>query len=164
VNSSSLLFQCRFRWVKSIRRRRSAVKWERVIFTNDGKADFTDFYCRRAVCQSTGSETGKCPLATFSQVVLDRGRFQGILSATISVVIQLRVGQGTALELVMSDAAVRHYGVIASSKGIETIRGNAFDTIANPESLSLLYLNPPYDSEIGTIRNRRTEAVFLEHT
>ena len=33
-----------------------------------------------------------------------------------------------------------------------------------PESFSLLYLNPPYDSEIGTIGNRRMEAVFLEHT
>ncbi len=32
------------------------------------------------------------------------------------------------------------------------------------ESFSLLYLNPPYDSEIGSIANRRMEAVFLEHT
>ena len=43
-------------------------------------------------------------------------------------------------------------------------RGNTFDTIVKPESFSLLYLNPSYDSEIGTIRNRRMEAVFLEHT
>ena len=48
--------------------------------------------------------------------------------------------------------------------GIETIQGNAFDAIARPESFSLLYLNPPYDSEIGSIANRRMEAVFLEHT
>jgi hypothetical protein len=81
-------------------------------------------------------------------------------------------GQGTALELVTSDASVLRYGVeldaerahIAGSKGIETIQGNTFDTIARPESFSLLYLNPPYDSEIGTIANRRMEAVFLEHT
>ena len=33
-----------------------------------------------------------------------------------------------------------------------------------PESFSLLYLNPPYDSEIGAIGNRRMEAVFLEQT
>ena len=80
------------------------------------------------------------------------------------------VGQGTALQLVTSDAPVRHYGVeldaerarFASSKGIETIQGNTFDTILKPESFSLLYLNPPYDSEIGTIANRRMEAVFLE--
>ena len=87
-------------------------------------------------------------------------------------VIDPCVGQGTALRLVTSDAQVRRYGVeldaerarIAGANGIETIQGNAFDAIARPESFSLLYLNPPYDSEIGSIANRRMEAVFLEHT
>ena len=87
-------------------------------------------------------------------------------------VIDPCVGQGTALHLVTSDAEVRRYGVeldserarIANANGIETIQGNAFDAIARPESFSLLYLNPPYDSEIGSIANRRMEAVFLEHT
>ena len=87
-------------------------------------------------------------------------------------VIDPCVGQGAALLLVTSDAMVRRYGVeldaerarITSSKGIETIQGNTFDAIAKPESFSLLYLNPPYDSEIGSIANRRMEAVFLEHT
>ncbi len=87
-------------------------------------------------------------------------------------VIDPCVGQGTALQLVTSDAEVRRYGVeldaerarIAAASGIATIRGNAFDAIARPESFSLLYLNPPYDSEIGSIANRRMEAVFLEHT
>jgi hypothetical protein len=61
-------------------------------------------------------------------------------------VIDPCVGQGTALELVTSNAPVRRYGVeldaerarIARSKGIETIQGNTFDAIAKPESLSLL--------------------------
>jgi hypothetical protein len=87
-------------------------------------------------------------------------------------VIDPCVGQGTALHLITSDAVVRLYGVeldaerarIASSKGIETVQGNTFDAVAKPESFSLLYLNPPYDSEIGSIANRRMEAVFLEHT
>jgi len=87
-------------------------------------------------------------------------------------VIDPCVGQGTALHLVTSDAQVRRYGVeldaerarIASANGIETIQGNAFDAIARPESFSVLYLNPPYDSEIGSIANRRMEALFLEHT
>lgn len=87
-------------------------------------------------------------------------------------VIDPCVGQGTALDLVTSNAPVRRHGVeldaerarVASSKGIETIQGNTFDAIAKPESFSLLYLNPPYDSEIGSIGNRRMEAVFLEHT
>lgn len=87
-------------------------------------------------------------------------------------VIDPCVGHGTALHLVSSDADVLRYGVeldtqrarIAGSKSIETIQGNSFDAIARPESFSLLYLNPPYDSEIGSIANRRMEAVFLEHT
>ena len=82
------------------------------------------------------------------------------------------VGQGTALDLVTHGADVRRYGVeldaeralAASAKGIETIQGNAFDAVAKPESFSLLYLNPPYDSEIGSIGNSRMERLFLEHT
>jgi hypothetical protein len=82
------------------------------------------------------------------------------------------VGQGIALNQVTNNASVRRYGVeldaerarIASENGIETIQGSTFDALAKPESFSLLYLNPPYDSEIGSIANRRMEAVFLEHT
>jgi hypothetical protein len=100
-------------------------------------------------------------------------KLRSLLSfAGLASVIDPCVGQGTALNLVTHDAPVRRYGIeldaerarIASSKGIETVQGNSFDTIAKPESFSLLYLNPPYDSEIGTIANRRMEAVFLEHT
>ncbi len=32
------------------------------------------------------------------------------------------------------------------------------------ESISLLYLNPPYDPEVGQTNNQRLELVFLEHT
>jgi len=39
-----------------------------------------------------------------------------------------------------------------------------FDTHAKVESFSLLYLNPPYDSEINLTGNRRMERMFLEHT
>src|SRR5580692_10511483 len=100
-------------------------------------------------------------------------KLRSLLSfSELASVIDPCVGQGTALRLVTSGAQVRHYGVeldaerarIASANGIETIQGNAFDAIARPESFSLLYLNPPYDSEIGSIANRRMEAVFLEHT
>ena len=87
-------------------------------------------------------------------------------------VIDPCVGQGAALHQLTSDAPVRRYGIeldaeranIAGANGIETIQGNTFDAIAKPGSFSLLYLNPPYDSEIGSIANRRMEAVFLEHT
>ena len=87
-------------------------------------------------------------------------------------VIDPCVGQGAALETITKNARTRLYGVeldaerarIASSKGIETVQGNTFDAVVRSESFSLLYLNPPYDSEIGSIANRRMEAVFLEHT
>jgi hypothetical protein len=82
------------------------------------------------------------------------------------------VGQGAALNLVTHGADVRRYGVeldaeralAASASGIETIQGNTFDAVAKPESFSLLYLNPPYDSEIGSIGNNRMERLFLDHT
>jgi hypothetical protein len=82
------------------------------------------------------------------------------------------VGQGTALEIITQGADVRRYGIeldaeraaVARSKGIEIIQGNAFDAVAKPESFSLLYLNPPYDSEIGQVANNRMERLFLEHT
>ena len=69
------------------------------------------------------------------------------------------VGQGVALNLITHGADVLRYGVeldaeralAASAKGIETIQGNTFDAVAKPESFSLLYLNPPYDSEIGSV-------------
>jgi hypothetical protein len=100
-------------------------------------------------------------------------KLRSLLSYSQSAsVIDPCAGQGIALHLVSGDAHVRRYGVeldaerarIASSRGIETVQGNTFDVIAKPESFSLLYLNPPYDSEIGSIANRRMEAVFLEHT
>src|SRR4051812_10028498 len=100
-------------------------------------------------------------------------KLRALLSlASRASVIDPCVGQGTALQIVTSNAPVRRYGIeldgerarISSSKGIETIQGNTFDAIAKPESFSLLYLTPPYDSEIGSIGNRRMEAVFLEHT
>lgn len=87
-------------------------------------------------------------------------------------VIDPCVGQGAALRLVTKNASVRLHGIeldaerarIAGSTGIEIIQGNTFDAVIRPESFSLLHLNPPYDSEIGSIANRRMEALFLEHT
>jgi hypothetical protein len=92
--------------------------------------------------------------------------------AGLASVVDPCAGQGTALNLVTQGAELRRYGVeldaeralAASASGIETIQGNAFDAITKPESFSLLYLNPPYDSEIGPIANSRMERLFLEHT
>jgi hypothetical protein len=43
----------------------------------------------------------------------------------------------------------------AAAVGITTIQGSIFDTHSKVERFSLLYLNPPYDSEIGSLSNRR---------
>jgi len=100
-------------------------------------------------------------------------RLRSLLSFTGSAsIVDPCVGQGTAFEIITQGADVRRHGVeldaeraaIARSKDIETIQGNAFEAIAKPESFSLLYLNPPYDSEIGQVANNRMERLFLDHT
>jgi hypothetical protein len=47
--------------------------------------------------------------------------------------------------------------------GIPTVHGSVFDAHAPAESCSLLYLNPPYDVEIGRFNNQRMELHFLDH-
>jgi len=82
------------------------------------------------------------------------------------------VGTGAALIHITQDLPVSRYGVEldaarareASSSGISTIHGNIFGTSAPSESFSLLYLNPPYDSEIGSFDNQRMEYLILNHT
>jgi type I restriction-modification system DNA methylase subunit len=72
-------------------------------------------------------------------------------------------GTGAALHQLIEGAAVEKYGVeldagraaTASASGITTVHGNLFDTIGKSESFSFLYLNPPYDSEIGSTDNKR---------
>jgi SAM-dependent methyltransferase len=52
----------------------------------------------------------------------------------------------------------------ASKLGIDTLQADTMDVRCPAESLSLLYLNPPYDFETGHTNNQRLELVFLEHT
>ena len=81
-------------------------------------------------------------------------------------------GKGTALNVITASAPVIRFGVEldtdraqeAERSGIRMIQGNTFDAQAKVESFSLLYLNPPYDSEIDLVGNRRMERLFLEHT
>ena len=65
--------------------------------------------------------------------------------------------QPTAIELDADRAAA------CSERGIPTVHGSAFECKVPAESCSLLYLNPPYDTELGPYHNRRMESVFLEH-
>jgi Uncharacterised methyltransferase family (DUF6094) len=87
-------------------------------------------------------------------------------------VIDPCAGKGTALNLITAEAPVVRFGVEldtgraeeAAKSGVRMVQGNTFDAHAKVESFSLLYLNPPYDSEINLTGNRRMERLFLEHT
>src|SRR6266478_486460 len=80
-------------------------------------------------------------------------------------------GDGAAFAEITSDKRVLRYGVEldagraeqARAKGIEVIHGNCFDVQCPVESFSLIYLNPPYDFEIGEDKSQRMERLFLEH-
>lgn len=87
-------------------------------------------------------------------------------------VIDPCVGTGAAFNLITAGAAVERYGIELDARraeearitGIRVVQGNSFDAHAKVESFSLLYLNPPYESEINLSGNRRLERLFLEHT
>ena len=81
------------------------------------------------------------------------------------------VGDGGALATITGASNVVRYGIEldayraeqARSAVQEVIQGNAFDVQCPTESVSCLYLNPPYDFECGEERNLRFEQLFLDH-
>jgi len=89
-----------------------------------------------------------------------------------STAIDPCAGTGAALLALTRNANVELHAVeldtaraaATAASGIRTIQGNIFDAHARSESFSLLYLNPPYDSEINLTGNRRLERLFLDHT
>jgi tRNA1(Val) A37 N6-methylase TrmN6 len=82
------------------------------------------------------------------------------------------VGDGVAFAALLEGTQARRYGIELDSYraeqarccGIETLQADTLDVRCPVETLSLLYLNPPYDWEMGQSGNRRLELVFLEHT
>ncbi|MFZ0796767.1 MAG: DUF6094 domain-containing protein [Terriglobales bacterium] len=82
------------------------------------------------------------------------------------------VGDGIAFAHLLRDAPVRCSGIEvdafrteqARALGIETQQASAMDVRCQAEAVSLLYLNPPYDWEMGESNNQRLELVFLEHS
>jgi SAM-dependent methyltransferase len=82
------------------------------------------------------------------------------------------VGNGVAFAELLKGVNARRYGIEidanraeqAANLGIEMLHADTMDVRCPAESLSLLYLNPPYDREIGQNNNQRLELVFLEHT
>ena len=82
------------------------------------------------------------------------------------------VGDGVAFRCLVEGMPARRYGIEldahrvaqARNRGIDTLHADALDVRCWTETLSLLYLNPPYDFEMGQANNQRLELVFLEHT
>ena len=80
------------------------------------------------------------------------------------------IGDGVAFAAITSAALVLRYGIEldayraeqARASVHEVIHGSAFDVHCPVESVSLLYLNPPYDFEWGEDHNQRMEKVFLD--
>ena len=81
-------------------------------------------------------------------------------------------GCGAALVEITADSRTVRHGIELDAYRAEqagrvlhqVIQGNCFDVHCPVESFSLLYLNPPYDFEVGESRNQRTEQAFLEFT
>ena len=82
------------------------------------------------------------------------------------------VGDGEAFSHILLRTDAQRWGIEidayraeqASRLGVEVVHGSAMDVRCPAESVALLYLNPPYDFEVGDQRNKRLELVFLEHT
>ncbi len=81
------------------------------------------------------------------------------------------IGDGTALIEITGNTGAHLAGIeldadraaASTQNGIATVHGSAFECRVLAETCSLLYLNPPYDTEVGPHSNKRMELVFLEH-
>ena len=81
------------------------------------------------------------------------------------------IGDGIAFQAVTRDARAHRCGIEidayraeqAREAVDELIHGNCFDVQCPVESFSLVYLNPPYDFEVGEGKSQRMERLFLEH-
>jgi hypothetical protein len=102
-----------------------------------------------------------------------RARLEFPSADTPAAALDPCAGEGAALKAITKDSGSVLYGVeldsnraeTAKRAGIQTIHCNIFDVRCRVERLSLLYLNPPYDFEIGELqKNKRMETLFLAHT
>jgi len=106
---------------------------------------------------------GKARLGFFPLPVLEAEQLKKCLAFPPEFSASSRLLEGTR---------ARRYGIEidanraeqATRLGIDTLPANTMDVRCPAESLSLLYLNPPYDFETGQTNNQRLELVFLEHT
>lgn len=81
------------------------------------------------------------------------------------------IGEGIAFAEITRGAKVVRYGIeldarrpaVARSSTPELVHGNCFDVQCSVDSFSMIYLNPPYNFEIGEGGSERMERLFLEH-
>jgi len=116
---------------------------------------------------------GKTKLGFFPLPTAEAGRLRNCLVfAPEFTALDPCVGDGVAFTRLLEGTHAHQYGIEidanraeqARELGIETLHANTMDVRCPAESVSLLYLNPPYDLEVGQTNNQRLELVFLEHT
>jgi len=82
------------------------------------------------------------------------------------------IGDGAAFRTLVEQTAAFRYGIEldayraeqARERGIDVVHGDALEVQCRVDSLAFVYLNPPYDFEVGKTDNQRMEVVFLRHT
>lgn len=118
-------------------------------------------------------QIGRIRLGYFPLPLLEAERIRRFLvfPEQTSAAVDPCIGDGGAFAAVTAGADVLRYGIELDAYRAkqsrqqvrEVIQGSALDVHCPVESLSLLYLNPPYDFEVGEERNARMEQVFVEH-
>lgn len=116
---------------------------------------------------------GKQKLGYFPLPLEEAERIRRFLSFAVAGCAALDpcIGDGRAFHAIAGDSQTIRYGIELDAYRVEqarevakhVIHGDALDVHCPVESLSLLYLNPPYDFECGQSHNRRLEQVFFEH-
>lgn len=116
---------------------------------------------------------GKTKLGFFPLPTAEAERIRTCLtSAPEFSAVDPCVGDGAAFTRLLEETQAHRYGIEidayraeqARKLGIRTVHANTMDVRCPAESVSLLYLNPPYDLESGQTNNQRLELTFLEHT
>ncbi len=114
---------------------------------------------------------GRKKLGYFPLPIAEASRIRQWLGFPVSSSLDPCVGDGGALSVLSAGPQVVRYGIEldayraeqARSALHEVIQGSTFDVHCPAESLSCIYLNPPYDFECGEGRNMRFEQLFLDH-
>ena len=116
---------------------------------------------------------GKTKLGFFPLPIAEAERLRNCLLVNSEFsAVDPCVGDGQAFTHLAKGFQAQRYGIEieanratqARQLGIDTLQANTTDVRCPAESFSLLYLNPPYDLEVGPTTNQRLELVFLEHT